>query len=114
VGHSLRSSIIVMQVVLAITAMAPRLCIIHRKLQPDSNVLRIHVLYVMKRKLHLHDGTVTVDTDKNRLVVYGGLYREVLSILTSVYEYVIHAHTLHILHTLPSKHSVCTKACERF
>jgi len=40
----------------------------NRELQPDSNVLRMHVLQVMKRKPHLHDGTVTVDTDKNSSV----------------------------------------------
>jgi len=52
----------------------------NRKLQPDSDVLRIHILrihilYVMdtfstchERKPHLHDGTVTEDTDKYRLV----------------------------------------------
>ena len=39
-----------------------------RKLQPDSNVLRIHVLYIMKMKPCLHVGTSTVDMDKNRLV----------------------------------------------
>ena len=42
--------------------------IMNKKLQPDSNVSRIHVLHVMKRKPRLHDGTVTVDADKNRLV----------------------------------------------
>ena len=42
--------------------------IINGKLQPYSNVLRIHVQYIMKRKPHLNDGTVTVDTSKNRLV----------------------------------------------
>jgi len=40
----------------------------NRKLQPDSNVQRIHVLHIMKRKPCLHDGTVMVDMDKNRLV----------------------------------------------
>ena len=46
-----------------------------QKLQPDSDILRIHILYVMdtfstcqERKLRLHDGTVTEDTDKYRLV----------------------------------------------
>jgi len=38
----------------------------NRKLQPDSNVLRIHILHVMKGSLH--DGMVTVDVDKYRLV----------------------------------------------
>ena len=45
------------------------------KLQPDSDVLRIHILYIMDtfstchdRKPRLHDGTVTEDTDKYRLV----------------------------------------------
>jgi len=28
----------------------------------------MHVLHIMKRKPHLRDGTVMVDTDKNRLV----------------------------------------------
>ena len=47
----------------------------NRKLQPDSEVQRIHILYVVdtfstchERKPRLHDGTVTVDTDKYRLV----------------------------------------------
>ena len=39
--------------------------ILKRKLQPDSNVLRIHT---HERKPRLQDGTVTVDTDKYRLV----------------------------------------------
>ena len=41
----------------------------------DNDVLRIHILYVMdtfstchERKPRLHDGTVTEDTDKYRLV----------------------------------------------
>ena len=51
---------------LAITAMAPQFAYHQQKLQPDSTVLRIHVLHVMKRKPHLHDGTV--NTDKNGLV----------------------------------------------
>ena len=54
------------------TAMAPQFAyIMNRKLQPDSDVLRIHILYVMdtfstrhERKPCLHDGTVTEDTDK--------------------------------------------------
>ena len=57
------------------TAMAPQFAyILNRKLQPDSNVLRIHIQHVMKRKPrlerkpHLQDGTVTVDTNKYRLV----------------------------------------------
>ena len=61
---------------LAMTAMAPQFAyIMNRKLQPDSDVLRIHILYVMdtfstyhERKPRLPDGTVTVDTDKYRLV----------------------------------------------
>ena len=62
---------------LLITAMAPQFAyIINRKLQPDSDVLRIHILYVMdtffyvmhERKPRLHNGTVTEDTDKYRLV----------------------------------------------
>ena len=61
---------------LVMTAMAPQFAyIMNRKLQPDSDVLRIHILYVMntfstchERKPHLHDGTVTEDTDKDRLV----------------------------------------------
>ena len=48
------------------------ICIYHdRKLQPDSDVLRIHILYVMdtfsihhEREPRLHDGRVTEDTDK--------------------------------------------------
>ena len=54
------------------TAMAPQFAyIMNRKLQPDSDVLRIHILYVMntfstchERKPRLHDDTVTGDTDK--------------------------------------------------
>jgi len=49
--------------------------ILNRKLQPDSNVLRIHIQHIMKgshvrleRKPRLQDGTVMVDTDKYRLV----------------------------------------------
>jgi len=57
--------------------MAPQFAyIMNRKLQPDSDVrLRIHILYVMDKfstghemKPRLHDGTVTEDTDKYRLV----------------------------------------------
>ena len=47
----------------------------NRKLQPDSDVLRIHILYFMdtfsthhERKPRLSDGTVTEDTDKYRSV----------------------------------------------
>ena len=58
------------------TAMAPQFAyIMNRKLQPDSDVLRIHILYVMdtfstghERKPCLHNGTVTEDTDKYMLV----------------------------------------------
>jgi len=58
------------------TAMAPQFAyIMKRKLQPDSDVLRIHILYVMdtlsachERKPCLHDGTVMEDTDKYRFV----------------------------------------------
>ena len=65
-----------MSVVLVMTAMAPQFAyIMNRKLQPDSDVLRIHILYVVdrfstchERKPRLHDGTVTEDTDKYRLV----------------------------------------------
>ena len=41
-----------------------------RKLQPDSNVLRVHFLHIMKRKPHFHDGTVLVmvDTSNNSSV----------------------------------------------
>ena len=74
--YSSKSSTIVIQVVLVMTAMAPQFAyIMNRKLQPDSDVLRIHILYVMdtfstchERKPRLHDGTVTEDTDKYRLV----------------------------------------------
>ena len=60
--------------------MAPQFAyniIMNRKLQTDSDALRIHIPYVMdtfstrherKPRLHLHDGTVTEDTDKYRLV----------------------------------------------
>jgi len=62
--------------VLIMTAMAPQFAyIMNRKLQPDSDVLRIHILYVTdtfstchEKKPHLHDGTVTEDMDKYRLV----------------------------------------------
>ena len=57
------------------TAMAPQFAyLMNRKLQPDSDVLRIHILYVMdtflrhERKPRLHNGTVTEDTDKYMLV----------------------------------------------
>jgi len=50
-------------------AMAPRFAYtMKRKLQPDSDVLRIHFLHVMKRNPYLHDGTVMVDTGNNSLV----------------------------------------------
>ena len=74
--YSSKSSTIVMYVVLVMTAMAPQFAyIMNRKLQPDSDVLRTHILYVMdtfstchERKPRLPDGTVTEDTDKCRLV----------------------------------------------
>ena len=52
------------------TGMAPQFAyIMNRKLQPDSDVLRIRILYVMdtfaichERKPCLHNGTVTEDT----------------------------------------------------
>ena len=58
------------------TAMAPQFAyILNRKLQPESNVLRIHNYSIrherkprLERKSRLQDGTVTVDTDKYRLV----------------------------------------------
>ena len=58
------------------TAMAPQFVyIMNRKPQPDSDVLRIHILYITdtfstchERKPRLHDGTVTEDTEKYRLV----------------------------------------------
>ena len=61
---------------LVMTAMAPQFAyIMNRKLQPDSDVLRIRILYVMdtfaichERKPCLHNGTVTEDTDKYRLI----------------------------------------------
>jgi len=61
--------------VLAVTARVPQFAyILNRKLQPDSNVLQIHIQHVKKgshtskRRPRLQDGTVTVDTDKYRLV----------------------------------------------
>jgi len=33
---------------LAMTAMAPQYAYMNRKLQPDSNVLRIHIQHIMK------------------------------------------------------------------
>ena len=76
VENSPKSSTVVMQVVLVMTATAPQFAyIMNRKLQPDSDVLRIHIPYVMdtfstchERKPRLHDGTVTEDKDKYRLV----------------------------------------------
>ena len=58
---------------LAMTAMASQFAyiyILNRKLQPDSNVLRIRHERKPRlgRKPRLQDGTVTVDTDKYRLV----------------------------------------------
>ena len=59
------------------TAMAPQFAyIMNRKLQPDSDVLRILFYTIImdtfstchERKPRLHDGTVTEDTDKYRLV----------------------------------------------
>ena len=51
------------------TAMTPQFAyIMKRKPQPDSNILRIHILYFMKEATPLHNGTVTVDMDKYRLV----------------------------------------------
>ena len=45
--YSSKNSTIVMWVVLVMTAMAPQFgFIMNRKLQPDSDVLRIHILYV--------------------------------------------------------------------
>jgi len=58
------------------TAMAPQFAYnYHEQKTSDSDILRIHILYVMdtfstchERKPRLHDGTVTEDTDKYRLV----------------------------------------------
>ena len=48
-GYSSKSTTTVMYVMLAMTAMAPQLArIMNRKLQPDSNVMRIHILHIMK------------------------------------------------------------------
>ena len=48
-GVFIKSSMIVMEVLLAMTAMAPQFAyILNRKLQPDSNALRIHIQHVMK------------------------------------------------------------------
>ena len=49
------------------TAMAPQFAYMNRKPQPDSNILRIHILHFMKEAT-LNNGTVTVDMDKYRLV----------------------------------------------
>ena len=51
-------------------AMDPQFAYIkHIKRQPYSNVLRIHVLHVMKEShASMQDGTVMVGTDKYRLV----------------------------------------------
>jgi len=46
-GYTSKSSTIVMQVILAMTAMAPQFAYIMNR-KPDSNVLRIHILHVMK------------------------------------------------------------------
>ena len=58
---------------LVMTAMAPQFAyIVNRKLQPDSDVLRIHIMDTYstchERKPCLHDSTVMEDTDKYRLV----------------------------------------------
>ena len=56
------------------TVMPPQFAyIMNGKLQPDSDVLWIHILMDTistrhERKPHLHNGTVTEDTDKYRLV----------------------------------------------
>ena len=50
--------------------------VMNRKLQLDNDVLRMHVLHIMKRKPHLHDGTVMVDTDKIKLVEIPSSVRE--------------------------------------
>jgi len=42
--------------------------IVNRKIQPDSNVRGYLFLHIMKGKPCLQDSTVTVDTDKNKLV----------------------------------------------
>ena len=69
-GYSSKSSTTIMWVVLAMTAMAPQFAyIMNRKLQPDSNVPRIHIiLHVMKGS---HASMMAqfnmVDTDKYRL-----------------------------------------------
>ena len=48
-GGGSKSSTIVIQVVFAMTAMAPKfIYIMNRKLQPDSNGLRIHIPSVIK------------------------------------------------------------------
>jgi len=50
------------------TALASQFAyILNRKLQPDRNVLRIHIQHVMKGR-HASRMAVTVDTDKYRLV----------------------------------------------
>jgi len=57
-----------------VTAMSPQFAyILNRKLQPDSNFLRIHIQHVMKgshasKEACLQDGTATIDTDKYRLL----------------------------------------------
>ena len=59
-GHSSKSSMRFMKVTLAMTAMAPRSAlIINRKLQPDSKVVRIHVVHIMKAFIkELHNSLV--------------------------------------------------------
>ena len=68
--YSPQSSTIVMQVVLVMTAMAPQFAyIMNRKLQPEDTYSTRHERKPrLGRKPHLQDGTVTVDTDKYRLV----------------------------------------------
>ena len=64
VGHLSKSSMIAVQVVLTMAAMAPQFAkIMNKKLQPDINVLRIH--YHHEREPCLHNGTVMEDTDKS-------------------------------------------------
>jgi len=51
---------------LAMTAMAPQFaCILNRKLQPDSNVLRINIQHVMKES-HASEGSLASRTAQLR------------------------------------------------
>jgi len=68
-GYSSKISMLVMQVVLAMTEMALQFAyniMINRKLQPNIQVLKIHIMKRSHASMVVY--RVTVDTDKCRLV----------------------------------------------